>query len=333
MILSKRSNPNALSARLASKLIGIILALTVVLGLLICGIDKAFAASLAGSVLTPKTQVSVQGQNIRLGDVFDGLSQHADFVLAPAPAPGQELVWNKPTLLRIATAFNLPWRPENDTEIRIRRAATAIDADTMKAVVRDHLVTVGQEDTFNVSFTGTVPEIVIDGDVAPMVQMADFSMQPAGGTFTALLKISGGTAAPQTVTLRGVAERMVRLPVLKRSMKAGDIIGENDITWATEKASTMRRDAVREVSALVGATPRRSLGAGQLIGDQDLQMPLLVARGDLVTMVYRQNGMFLTVRGRALEDGAMNQVIKVTNTNSNRQLQAQVTNAKEVTVN
>lgn len=328
LTITKRSNPNELSVRLASKLVAIILALTLVLGLLLCGIDKAFAGTLA-----PRMNVSVQGKDIRLGDVFEGLKAHADFVLAPAPEPGQELVWNRPTLLRIATAFNLPWRPEADTEIRIRRAATLVDAGTLKAVVRDHLVTVGEQDTFNVTFTGDEPQVVIDGDVTPQITLRDFQMQQAGGTFTALLQIDGGTAAPQTVTLRGVAERMLRLPTVKRSMRNGDIIAERDITWTLQKAASTRRDVVRDASALIGATPRRSLAAGEPVGDQDLEMPRLVSRGDIVTMVYRHGGMYLTAKGRALEDGAMGQLIKVSNTGSSRLLEARVSDTKQVTVN
>ena len=328
LTFAKRSNPNALSPRLASKLLALIIALTLVLGLLLCGVDKAFA-----NPLSPRLDVRVAGDSIKLGDVFEGLEQNADFVLAPSPAPGQELVWNKPTLLRIATAFNLPWRPQENSEIRIRRAATLVDGETMKAIVRDHLATVGEDDTFNVKFTSEAPEVVVDGDITPDIQLVDFNMQQPGGTFNATLKITGGTALPQTVNLRGVAERMVRVPVLKRSMKNGDIIGQNDISWTTEKAATIRRDIVRDTTALIGATPRRGLSAGQTITDQDLQMPILVSRGDLVTIVFRQNGMYLTAKGRAMEDGAMGQVVKVSNTNSNRQLEAQVTNTKEVTIN
>jgi flagella basal body P-ring formation protein FlgA len=43
--------------------------------------------------------------------------------------------------------------------------------------------------------------------------------------------------------------------------------------------------------------------------------------------------MYLTARGKALDDGAMGQAIKVSNTGSNRVIEARVTAQKEVTVN
>lgn len=328
-IAFKRSNPNALSARLATKLLAIIFALTLVMGLLVCGIDKAFAGPM------PKTDVLVKGEKIRLGDVFDGLQQNADFVLAPAPSPGEELVWNTPTLQRIATAFDLPWRPADGDAVRIRRDASLVDSATLKAVVRDHLAGAGDlADTYNVAFTSDVPQIIVPGDNTPRIDLTDFNMQPVGGTFSAVVKVSpaeGGT--PQVINLRGVAERMVRVPVLKADLRNGQIIGASDITWVMRKAATLRPDAVRDENVLLGATPRRAIAAGELIRDDSFEMPRMVTRGDLVTMVFNQHGMFLTTRGRALEDGAMGQTIKVSNTGSNRTIEARVTNAKEVTVN
>lgn len=320
----KRHNPRELPVQLAGKLLIIILALT----LMMCGATRAFANPM------PKLDVTVKGEHVRLGDVFDGLTQNADFVLAPAPGPGQELVWNQATLLRIATAFDLPWRPDSDAQVHIRRAVTLVDADTLRAVVRDYLAEqdVDQNVSYKISFSTMVPEIIVSSESAPSVRLADFNLQQAGGTFTALFQVSSN-GKTQNVDLRGVAERMIRVPVLNRDVRNGDIITPENISWTMEKASTMRKDTVRNANDLIGSTPRKSLTAGELIRSESVQMPRMVGRGDLITLVYNQNGMFLTAKGRALEDGAMGQAIKVSNTSSNRTITARVTADKEVTVN
>jgi flagella basal body P-ring formation protein FlgA len=333
----KRSNPHELSPRLAGKLLAIILALTLVVGLLVCGIDKAFAAPLAADIHTapaPKPDVMVKGENIRLGDVFDGVTQNADFVLAPAPQPGEELVWNTPTLLRIATAFDLPWRPQAGDEVRIRRDASLVDSGTLKSMIRDYLSRDAGSDSFNVSFTSEVPEIVVPNNGTPRIQLADFNMQPLGGTFSAIVKVSDAAGQhAQTVNLRGVAERVITVPVLKSAMHNGEIIQASDVIYVTRKASAVGPNFVRTADELVGTTPRRALPAGELIRPDTVQAPQMVSRGDLVTMVFNQNGMYLTARGRALEDGALGETIKVANSNSNRTVEARVTNVKEVTIN
>lgn len=323
----ERSNPNALSARLAGKLVAIILAITLVLGILLCGAGKAFATSM------PRTDIVVKSENIRLGDVFEGVARNGDFVLAPAPAPGEELVWNAPTLMRIATAFNLPWRPAKDDAVKIRRAAARIDAATLRSVVNDHLTHLDEQDSFDVSITSEVPDIVVPTIETPSVELADFDMSPQGGAFSAIIRITGDEGKVQNVNLRGMAERMARVPVLRRTLRNGSIIAESDITWVEKPATSVRSEIIRDTAELVGATPRKVIGAGSFIRADDLQQPLLISRGDIVTMVFEQAGMHLTARGRALDNGTMGQVIKVSNVGSNRQLEARVTARKQVTVN
>lgn len=326
----KRSNPNALSAHLAGKLAAFILALAVFMVFVVAVMGQAFAGPMG--TLAPKQQVMVKGGDIRLGDVFDGLTQHADFVLAPAPQPGHELVWRAPTLLRIATAFNLPWRPEDTDSVSIRRAATLVDEGTVRAVIRDHLASLNETDSFNVSLSTDIPEIVVPGLEPPRVEVADFNMPETGGPFSAIIRVSSDNGKPETITLRGMAERMVHVPVLKRGLKNGTIIEAKDITWITKPAANMRRDVILDETQLIGTTPKRAVMAGMVLRPEDLQTPLMIKRGAPVTMVYETGGMYITAKGRAMEDGAYGQIIKVSNVGSNKQLEAQVTGSRVVTV-
>ncbi len=50
-----------------------------------------------------------------------------------------------------------------------------------------------------------------------------------------------------------------------------------------------------------------------------------VRRGETVTLVYQAPGMSLTMRTRALEDGAIGQPVRLMNTSSNRTIDAVVT--------
>lgn len=50
-----------------------------------------------------------------------------------------------------------------------------------------------------------------------------------------------------------------------------------------------------------------------------------VRRGEMVTLVYAAPGMSLTMRARAMEDGAVGQSVRLQNTSSNRTIDAIVT--------
>jgi flagella basal body P-ring formation protein FlgA len=53
--------------------------------------------------------------------------------------------------------------------------------------------------------------------------------------------------------------------------------------------------------------------------------PLIVKKGDSVRILYISEGMTLSVKGRALEDGRLGQTIRLTNVDSNRVLDARIT--------
>src|SRR4051794_25030171 len=67
-------------------------------------------------------------------------------------------------------------------------------------------------------------------------------------------------------------------------------------------------------------------------GAPGLQQPQVVTKGSLVTMVLQQRSMTLTAQGKALEAGADGQVIRVVNTMSNRTVEAVVTGPNQVSV-
>lgn len=55
--------------------------------------------------------------------------------------------------------------------------------------------------------------------------------------------------------------------------------------------------------------------------------PIIVKKGDSVRVMYISDGMTLSVKGRAMEDGRVGQTIRLTNVDSNRVLDARITGA------
>jgi flagella basal body P-ring formation protein FlgA len=64
----------------------------------------------------------------------------------------------------------------------------------------------------------------------------------------------------------------------------------------------------------------------------DLQKPVAIARGSMVSVVLKTPAMLLTTQGRALDDGAIGDVIRVLNTRSNMTVQGTVSASGEVIV-
>jgi flagella basal body P-ring formation protein FlgA len=77
---------------------------------------------------------------------------------------------------------------------------------------------------------------------------------------------------------------------------------------------------VTDPKQLVGMTARRPLRANQMLRMSDIAMAPAIIRGSMVTLMVQTENMTLTTQGRALEDAAIGQPIRVLNTMSNKPL-------------
>jgi flagellar basal body P-ring formation protein FlgA len=82
----------------------------------------------------------------------------------------------------------------------------------------------------------------------------------------------------------------------------------------------------------VGKAPRHSLRPGEPVHASDVEVPLVVHRGTLVTILLETPALRLSTEGKAMDDGGMGAVIRVANTKSSRVIDAVVTGPGFVTI-
>jgi flagellar basal body P-ring formation protein FlgA len=90
--------------------------------------------------------------------------------------------------------------------------------------------------------------------------------------------------------------------------------------------------SLTDADQLVGRMAKRPLKAGQLLRQSDVAVSPAIHKNDLIRMVVRSGQMTLTVQGKALQDAALGQTIRVVNVNSNRQLSGTVIDAGTVAI-
>jgi flagella basal body P-ring formation protein FlgA len=294
---------------------------------IVLGGRQAFAANIK--------QISlVRGTSLTLGDVFDGLpADKASYVLGPAPAPGKDLVLNSRTLLRIAVALELPWRPESNTDqVILRREATIVGAKTIEEAISAKLKEKGVTDNFHLKFSGLDPQMILPASALPSVEVSQVDFDPAHDLFRATISAPAGVAGVSPINIAGSVEHMSSLPMVNRAVRAGDIINVSDIEWADVPASLVQADYLTDPADIIGKTPRRSVAQGRPLRDSELVQPRMVSRGDTVTILYESGPISLTSMGRALEDGARGDHVRIANISSNRTIIGTVTDEKLVQV-
>ncbi|HCX66992.1 MAG TPA: flagella basal body P-ring formation protein FlgA [Rhodobiaceae bacterium] len=117
---------------------------------------------------------------------------------------------------------------------------------------------------------------------------------------------------------------MTDVPVLVRDMQPGEIVRQQDIDWVRLPSNRVSQNIVTSLEHLVGMSPRRPARAGEPMRIAEMQPPILVEKGAQVDVTLISGSLTLTARGRALENGAVGDVVSVVNTRSNRTIQGVV---------
>ncbi len=292
----------------------------------------------AGAQAAPvlRSSVTVDDDLIRLGDIFDDAGNKADTVVATAPPFGHQAVYDAAWLFNVARANGLEWQPASRTDhVTVERAAHAIPAarieDALKAAVAKEVAARGGSNKVLVNVDNRSITLYADPDAGGAIQIRDLWLDRDASRFTATIAASDQPDA-QTTKVSGRVYQVTSVPVLTRRVAASDVVGAKDIRFVDVRNDALTSDAITDPDALIGMSPRRQAVDGVPLRAGDFRAPVVVSKGTLVTMIVQTPYMLLTAQGRAVEDGAKGDVIKVMNTQSKTTVDAVVDSATRVFV-
>lgn len=288
--------------------------------------------ALSASPVALKQNIVVSDTTLKLGDLFTGLEKDQDRVLGAAPRPGKNMVLNARTLMRIAIALDLNWRPQSSAErVVVRRAATIIGPTPVEEALKEQLTEKGVTGNYTLELE-SFEDIVLPESAPADVVVKEINLRPDHNWFEATLVAPSKENPLYTSRITGKIERITAVPVLRDTLAAGSIIGTRDIDYIDMKDSLLQANMVLDENKLIGMTPRRMITPGSPVKLSEIERPQIVARGTLITMIFKSGPLLLTAEGKALENGAEGDTIRVVNVASNKTLQAVVTGSNEVTL-
>ncbi len=271
-----------------------------------------------------RPQVIVTSDLVTLGDLFDHAGIYAETPVFRAPAPGTRGRVQAHTVLDAARQAGLDIVDlAGLTEISVERAGVRLNVMDFEQLVRDALQTqlsslYGENPgRYAITLTSNPSPTTIATEIANRLAV-DLLVAPSGRSerFSALIRTPSGQ---EIARLDGRAEHRVMVPVLGRALARGDVVRASDLRLQDVPFSrTMGTPTLLENADIIGQAAKRSLRAGSPLNPDDLTAPLMVERQDLVTLVYRHGALALTVRARAMDEGAEGQSIDVMNLQSDR---------------
>jgi flagellar basal body P-ring formation protein FlgA len=284
--------------------------------------------------LTLKENIMVNDDVVRLGDLFAEPLSMGDAPVAQAPLPGQTIVLDNRFLRSLIRAYQLDWAPKTKYQrVLVGRVSQHIEPAAVTAQVKDALKAyLATDKDVELSFDVGDIDFVLPTTVPPTISVQDVRFDPASQRFAVQLVVpaTGPTVISRLVA--GSVYETIQLPVLARPMAPGDVIQLGDLDWISVRLDRIAPNAATDPKQLVGMTARRPLRDGQMLRLSDVTMAAAVKRGSMVTLLVTTESMTLTAQGRALEDAALGQPIRVVNTMSNKQLTGVVKDGTTVTI-
>jgi flagella basal body P-ring formation protein FlgA len=143
---------------------------------------------------------------------------------------------------------------------------------------------------------------------------------------------------PWRIFVRATVEKDVLAWVLNNSVRKGEVlsrqlVSQQSIMLGNSALLAQPNGApISEIEPWIGQVFARAVQAGRVLTDQSLQLPMLVTKGESVSITYQSAQLAIKTKGVALESGSLEQKISVKNTESNKVFDAIVVGRSNVTI-
>ena len=306
--------------------------------LLVASSVTAFAQVSEETIAAPvlRANVTVEGDLVRIGDVIDNAGTAAQIAIYRAPDLGT--TGSLPTVQVIAAlqAHKVIGVDTRDIKtISVTRLARTLEGKEIESQVAralEHRKGLGDAANLNLTFDRDVQDVRLEAWNTGTLQPVSVQYEPRNGRFDVSFEISNETNSARTkLRFTGIAIETVEVAVLARSVERNEILKSSDVITERRPKAEVGGDAALRARA-VGMQIRRQIRAGQALRVADLAKPDLVQRDDNVTLIYESTGLYLTMRGKALENGTEGDTVNVLNLQSKRNVYGVVVGRGQVAI-
>ena len=129
----------------------------------------------------------------------------------------------------------------------------------------------------------------------------------------------GGAPGARPTAARGNVEVLA----YARGIATGEVLQPEDLIWV--KMAGAPFDAPRDADAMIGMVAKRPLREGAAAQSHDVSAAQVIKTGELITVTYEDDGISLSLQGKAMTNAAAGEIFTVQNTLSKKIIQAVAT--------
>lgn len=144
----------------------------------------------------------------------------------------------------------------------------------------------------------------------------------AGGNINVQVECKGSST--WTILVPAQAKVYRSVAVASRNLQRGEVINTGDLTTEVKDVSELRLGFALTSEALIGKELKYIVNKGEAFRNSVLDAPLVIKRGDTVTMEAAAGDISVKTSATAISDGRIGQQIRVKNNQSARVVNAKV---------
>lgn len=302
---------------------------------------KIFAGGITRVIILESARID--DENIILGAIarIEGddqllIQKLGDIVITRAPQPGQSREL-EPDYLKMRLRQN-GFDPAEailqiPPKVVVTRSFTEIGAEKVAALVADYILKNSSMDRGDLRIKdirveenvrlpgGRITYKVIAPRNADLVGKIPFSVIfDANGSFQ------------QRISAIATVEVLADVVVTRKPLARHQPITEEDIELQKMDFGDLPSDVLTNPEEVIGKRTRRAIGAQTALRADQVELPPLVKRGDMVVIIAESGGLKITALGQVKKKGRLGERIPVINFDSQKILYARVVDAKTVKV-
>ncbi len=141
-----------------------------------------------------------------------------------------------------------------------------------------------------------------------------------------------GNGWERTLFVRGKISIIANVLVAKKSIEKGEKIGPENTALIEQDTTQIHRPYLSNLRDCEGLVAKRTIPEGRIISPESLTPPILVRRGEVVTIQVQTPNILITTLGLAKQEGRRGDMIRVENIQSRKMIYAKVISKHLVTV-
>lgn len=303
------------------------------------------------AVIRVRESATVQGKEILLKDLAEITARSRPLVEAletlpvgQAPPPGLTRIFDPALIVIKLRQFRI-----DPADIRIESPRQVIVAGAHRIIESSRLFEVAKAAVLR-GRDGDLEQITVRPDTLPtdlVVPPGEVDLRarprPASACPEPCRRVDMGSI-PVVVEawvdgrLYRTVSLVVRLSLMREVVVANHplprhtVVKTTDVRLERRDIGSLTHEPLQDLTLAVGRRTTRMLAMGDIVISNAVELPPLIRKGDLVTVIVEAPGLRLTAKGIAQEGGAAGQVVRVKNTASGREILGKVESDQTIRV-